>query len=346
MTEKSRKFFGLVRDFLTIYLPEQKSSSLNTIKSYKEILSLMTSFVHNISGVKYGKISFEHITRINVEGFLDWLENTKGCSVSTRNQRLAGIRSFVQYAANRNIDVVACLQDLKKIPIKKDKRPVVVKYFSESALAAILRTPDALTKKGLRDLIFLTLLYDTGARNQEMLDITIGDLHLENKSYAVITGKGRKTRLVPIMPRTADLCKRYLEKAHCDSNSKDKLFYTVRNGVKVPMSPDNTEKFIRKYGEIAHQIHPEVPDDLHPHMFRHSRAMHLYHGGMPLVLIAEWLGHSQLETTQIYANADTTMKREAIQKATSAISPLRLQDANVIEWENDEEIIRKLYGLA
>ena len=112
------------------------------------------------------------------------------------------------------------------------------------------------------------------------------------------------------------------------------------------MSPDNTEKFIRKYGEITHQIHPEVPDDLHPHMFRHSRAMHLYHGGMPLVLIAEWLGHSQLETTQIYANADTTMKREAIQKATSAISPLRLQDANVIEWENDEEIIRKLYGLA
>ena len=345
MNDKSRKYFELIRDFLTIYLPEQKAGSPKTEKSYKEVLHLLTSFISEFIGIKYGNVAFEHITRKNVEAFLDWLENTRDCVVSTRNQRLAGIRSFVKYASDRNIELVACHQELKKIPTKNSEEPIVVKYFSESALKTILQMPDALAKKGFRNLVLMTLLYDTGARIQELMDITLGDLHLENYPHVVITGKGRKTRFVPIMARTADLCKKYLKKAHPHSALKDPFIYTVHKGEKTFMSPDNAEKLVRKYGELARQVNKEVPEDLYPHMFRHSRAVHLYRGGMPLALLAEWLGHSQLETTLIYAYADTTMKREAIEKATSKISALR-QEANAIEWENDEEMIRRLYGLA
>ena len=112
------------------------------------------------------------------------------------------------------------------------------------------------------------------------------------------------------------------------------------------MSPDNTERFIKKYGAAAHNVNPEVPKSLHPHMFRHSRSMHLYRNGMPLILLAEWLGHAQLNTTLVYANADTEMKKEAIDKATSKLNPLISGETTFLEWENDEALIRQLYGLS
>lgn len=110
------------------------------------------------------------------------------------------------------------------------------------------------------------------------------------------------------------------------------------------MSADNVAKFMKQYGKAAKEQCNKVPEGLHPHMFRHSRAMHLYRGGMPLALLSEWLGHAQLETTKIYAYADTQMKREAIEKATSSLNPLS-QNRKVTSWQNDDELIKRLYGL-
>jgi len=109
--------------------------------------------------------------------------------------------------------------------------------------------------------------------------------------------------------------------------------------MKTQMSPDNVEKFIKKYGEMARVKNREIPENLHPHMFHHSRAMHLYRGGMPLPLLSEWLGHAQMETTLIYANADTKMKQEAIEKATSKLNPLITNQIS-IDWRKDEETIK------
>lgn len=338
----------MIRDFLVVYLPEQRAYSKCTVKSYRETLNLLIGFIKNITGNVVGKISFEHITRANIEAFLTWLETDRGCSVVTRNQRLAGIRSFISYAAGRNIDIIFCEQEIKNIPLKKSKS-TMLKYFSESALKSILDAPDATTRNGFRDLVFMSLLYDTGARNQELLDLTVGSLHLVGANpEAVITGKGRKTRLVPLMTNTVNLCTKYIERYHSDSTSDSFLFFTMHSGIKCPMSPDNTERFIRKYGNIARQINKDVPEGLHPHMFRHARSIHLYRNGMPLALVSEWLGHANIETTQIYAYADTKMKREAIEKSTTAINTL-LQNQNInacCDWENDEEMIMKLYGLA
>jgi site-specific recombinase XerD len=214
-------------------------------------------------------------------------------------------------------------------------------------LKTILEQPDTGKKKELRNLFFMILMYDTGGRNQELLDLKLCDIHSEGKSpYVVITGKGGKTRLVPVMPKTVEHFKKYAADFHFESVSTSHLFYTERNGKRYAMSPDNTERFIRRYAFAAHSVNPEVPKSLHPHMFRHSRSMHLYRSGMPLVLLAEWLGHAQITTTLIYANADTKMKREAIEKATSKLNPLLSGENANLEWEDDEAIIRRLYGLS
>lgn len=348
MNEKSSHFFRLIRDYLTAYLPNQKGASKNTVKSYREALSLLLDYISSVHGLALRKLNFTYLSREIVEGFLDHIEKERGCSVTTRNNRLASIRSFVRYASERDISTQAYYIDLNKIPQKKPEKADVLPYFSESALKTILEQPDTKRKKGVRDLFFMILLYDTGARNQELLDIKLSDIHLEGKSpYVVITGKGRKTRLVPVMPKTVEHLKKYVASFHKERLPTEYLFYTEHNGKRCSMSPDNTERFIKKYGILGHALNKEVPQSLHPHLFRHSRSIHLYRSGMPMVLLSEWLGHAQASTTlHYYANADTTMKKDAIEKATSKLNPLVSGDTQLLEWENDDDMIRRLYGLS
>jgi len=329
-----------------MYLPKQKAASQHTIKSYKKTLNLVIDYTKDVINVPTMKIDFETLTRSHIESFLDWLETTRKCSVSTRNQRLAAIKSFYTYASNRDVTVVSYAQEVNKIPIKQSEKVHEIKYFSEDVLKLILQQPDISNKREMRNLFFMILLYDTGARNQEILDLRLNDVYITSKEpYVILTGKGQKSRLVPLMAKTVDHYKKYISDFHPESSENSFLFYTVRKGEKVAMSPDNVEKFIKKYGKAARGQNKEVPENLHPHLFRHSRSMHLYRNGMPLPLLSEWLGHAQLESTMVYAHADTRMKREAIEKATSELSPAITTPVVEIDWNNDETI-KKLYGLA
>jgi len=148
------------------------------------------------------------------------------------------------------------------------------------------------------------------------------------------------------MPKTVDHFRKYVDVFHPEISSSNHLFYIERKGNLSAMSPDCSEKFVKKYGTAAHNVNPKGPESLHCHMFRHSRSMHLYKSGMPMVLLAEWLGHAQISSTLIYANADTEMKKEAIMKATSKLNPLLSGETAYLEWEDDEALIRQLYGLS
>jgi integrase/recombinase XerD len=339
------KFYQMVRDFLTIYLPKQKASSANTIKAYRESLNLLLEYLKEKENLPLMDVSFDRISRKTVEGYLDWLEETRKCSISTRNHRLSSIRSFYKYAGNRDLSVTAYTLELVKIPIKRSQKTQQVKFFEEDALKAILAQPDTGTRKGTRDLFFMILMYDTAGRNQEVLNLKVSDIRVSTKdSHAVLTGKGNKIRIVPLMQRTIDHYNNYIRLFHGGKVTDEFLFYVIQKGKRQEMSADNVEKFMKHYGLIARVQCNKVPEGLHPHMFRHSRSMHLYRGGMPLALLSEWLGHAQLETTKIYANADTQMKRKAIEKATSSLNPLT-QEQKVTSWQNDEELIKRLYGL-
>lgn len=346
MMNESMVLFRLIRDFLTIFLPKQKAASPNTIKSYKNTLNLFLDYAIDKLDIKMIDLEFRYLSRELIESFLEWLEDVRGYSIASRNQRLAGLRSFYKYAAGKDTTVIIYYQELLTIPKKKQSKGHEIKFFSEAALQIILNQPDTKNRYGIRNLMFMILLYDTGGRVQEILDLQLEDIHLtESTPYVILTGKGRKTRLVPIMEKTVNHLKKYMNHYHKTLNGKNFLFYITRKGSTQAMSPDNVGKFIRKYGDMARSISIEVPDHIFPHMFRHSRSMHLYRNGMPLPLLSEWLGHAQMNTTLMYyANADTKMKQEAIEKATSSLNPLFNNDIE-IDWEDDEEMIKRLYGL-
>jgi len=341
---KDENLFRLIHDYLLVYLPNQKCCSLNTIKSYREALNQLFDFITNEKSVPLEDINFELINSQLIFDYLEWLEKDRHCSISTRNQRLAVIRSFFKYAGIMDITVTAFQNELRKVPFKQMSLKTV-DFMTEEALKAVLAQPDTKTKKGIRDLFFMILMYDTGARNREILDLTVKDFNADSKTPCVyLAGKGNKKRVVPVMIKTVEHFRNYVMLYHPERSTEQHLFYTVRHGIRQQMSDDNVTRFMKKYGNTAKETCAEVPGNLHPHLFRHSRAIHLYRAGMPLVLLSEWLGHAQLETTMIYAYADTEMKRAAIQKATRNINPL-VNDDQVPCWKGDDQIIRKLYGL-
>jgi site-specific recombinase XerD len=282
-----------------------------------------------------------------IQEFMLWLEKERNCAVATVMQRLACIRSFFSYAGKIDVSLIERQNELGKIVVKKKRSSPLVEFLSENALKTVLEEPDTSTSKGIRDMFYMIMLYDSGARNRELLNLRLCDITLTpNHSHIQVTGKGDRCRVIPIMEKTAEHCKKYLGLFHpAESDKSQYLFYTIRQGVKQQMSDDNVARFLKSYGISAKEKCSEVPKNIHPHLFRHTRAMHLYRGGMPLALIAEWLGHAQLETTLVYAHADTEMKRLAIQKATNTSNPVRSVCISDGEWKNDEDLIRELYGL-
>jgi site-specific recombinase XerD len=338
--------FNLVRNFFKIYLPNEKKCSIHTIRAYRNALELLFDYIKTKQNVNLLEITFEMIDRAAVASFLEWLEMERGCSVSTRNHRLHCIRAFYAYAANVEPTAVIYRDEVCKVKAAAESKSIV-EYMSETAIKVILEQPDITVQKGLRDQFLMLLMYDTGARIQEILDIRLKDISLGYPVTVSLHGKGSKIRSVPIMPKTVEHIQKYIERFHGRyvPHSDQYLFYVDRQGCRKRMTEDNVRRFVNAYGIEAKNVCCEVPDNVHPHIFRHSRAMHLYQHGMALPLISEWLGHSHMETTLIYAYADTELKRMAIEKATSLDSPLR-DHLNPERYKvDDEATLKRLYGL-
>jgi site-specific recombinase XerD len=346
MNSESITFFKKVKYFLTDYLIKQRGASQNTIKSYKDTLNQFLKFIQETQHIELSDITFDFMTKETVLAYLNWLEEVSGNTVSTRNQRLACIHSFIDQASGNDLVLKSKLIEIKEIYTKKNVMiSTSIKFFGDTVLKTILEQPDQTSNKGIRDLFLMSIMYDTAARIQEILDLKTDSIHLDSSlPYVTIKGKGCKIRIVPLMPNTIDLFEKYKSIFHESSPPNSPLFYVMHNSLMIPMSQDCVAKFIDKYRKAAKRFCSDVPDKITPHMFRHSRAMSLYRGGMPLPLLSEWLGHSNLQTSLIYANADTKMKHDAIEKATTELSPLKNKLQIKLDT-NDEKILKKLYGL-
>lgn len=336
MNKYSTQFFQLVRYFLTCFLPEQKAASMHTVKSYRDTINVFLDYFKTVNRVPLHQMRFEYVTRKTIESFLTWLESEKHYSIASRNQRLSALKSFYKYASTIYATLTIYYQNILNIPNKIENKIHEIEFFSESALQSILSAPNINKRSGYRDFILMTVLYDTASRIQELLTVRIKDLTLEAKSpYIVFHGKGKKTRLVPLMDITVNYLKDFMKHYHEDAPDDDYLFFIIHDNIKTAMSSDNAEKFIQRYGLIARDLNNEVPKHVYPHMFRHSRAMLLYRKGMLLPLLSEFLGNSRMETTiAYYANADVTMKRDAISKATKGFDVIS-NKSDLSEWEDD-----------
>ncbi len=330
-----------MRSYFTVFLPKQRNASQHTITACQDTWNLFLRFLSGKKGKHLEAMGFEDIDANTVVSFLDTMESEKSWKPSTRNQRLSCIRSFLHYAACMEPTLYAYAAELDGIPLKKDvNKSYVVEFISQDGMRELLATPDVKQKLGQRDQFFMALMYDAAARDCEMLGMKYEDFRAENNTVYLL-GKGSKPRLVPVSKETTALFKEYSRRFHANSRKSDPLFYTVHKYQKTSMSDDNVARFLKKYASEARKKNSEIPERVHPHMIRRSRAMHLYRSGMPLALLAEFLGHEDPETTLIYAFADTEMKREAIEKTKVNTSAL----PNCMEkgfWEDDNDIIARL----
>lgn len=339
--------FGMIHDYLKIYLPKQRKLSPNTIRSYRQTLEMLVDFIKEMKQVPLGDVTFEMFTAQAILAYLDYLEAERGCSVSTRNNRLAAIRAFLKFSAARDVTTVVQLNELKKVPVKKPNTVKAINYMAMEAVTAITEQADDTTPKGLRDRFFMLLMYDTGARLQEMIDIRFCDIRFSKTSTVTLRGKGSKIRSVPLMDITMEYLKNYIAAFHenIPPASEAPLFYTVICGKAGKISASCIRLFLSQYAAAAREHCIEVPENVHPHLWRHSRAMHLYQQGMDLTLLAQWLGHAQLETSLMYAHADTEHKRKAIAEATPPDNPLHAKLSPKRFTITDEETLKRLTGL-
>lgn len=344
--EHMNTLFSSIHDFLLIALPKERKCSKNTIRSYKKSLELLLDFVKEKTGKPFINLNFEDIDRNILTAFLDYLENERSCSVSTRNQRLHCIRSFFKYAAQENISNVCHFNEIDKVKRAKQHQ-TLVEHMSETAVQAILAQPDTTTPIGKRDAFMMLLLYRTGIRVQELVDIRLKDIRLGNNPALTVCGKGSKIRLIPLRANTVKHLRHYMEFFHPEGSmySDDYLFFTIRGGSRKRMTEDNVRLLVKKYGSLAKENCLEVPENVHPHLFRHSLAMSLYQNGVDLSLVSQWLGHSCVRTTLIYAHADTEMKRQAIEKAIPENSELKRFLSSERYTISDEELLKRLCGL-
>jgi site-specific recombinase XerD len=339
--------FTLVKDYLTHYLPLERKFSKNTIRSYKKALMLLLDYVKVQKNVPLAKVSFEMIDRSMLSNFLDYLEMERKCSPSTRNHRLSCIRAFYAFAAENEITAISHYEEILKVDSAKVAEKLI-EHMSENAVKAIIAQPDTSTIKGLRDMFLMLFLYKTGARIQEALNVQLRDIQFGKSPNVMLVGKpNNKVRTVPLREDTVKHLKGYIKVFHPDEGiySDNHLFYTVRSGAKKRMTEDNARDFVQKYGVAARKVCAEVPENVHPHLFRHSCAMSLYQSGIHLTLISEWLGHANFETTLVYAHADTEIKRKAIEKTIPADTPIG-QHINSERYKiDDEDVLKRLCGL-
>ena len=286
---KDAVLFALVHDFFKVQLPKLSNKSPNTIYAYRESLDALFEFVKAENHINLSDITFEMIDRHVLSRFLDYLETVRGCSIETRNHRLNRIRAFYKYAAKIESTAVIHRNEILKVPLKKSAKPDIIKYMSEDAVKAVLAQPDPMSEKGLRDQFLMVLLYDTGARIQEVMDIRLHDIRLGKAPTVTLNGKGGKTRVVPLMESTVEHFRNYSSVFHPGEGvySEQSLFYVQRCGRKKPMHQDTARRFIFDYGAAAKEHCQDVPDKVTPHLWRHTRAMNLYQRGMDLTLISQ-----------------------------------------------------------
>lgn len=315
------------------YMVNEYGASQNTIKSYRDTFVQFISYMDKVKGVKVQRLTLSSITKEFVISFLDWIQANRKCSVSTRNNRLAAIHSFCKYLQYNCPDNLFEYQRILSIKIKKQVK-TSINYLTLDGVRFLLNQPDILSPKGIRDLALLSLMYDSGARVQEIADLSVQDVHLVPPYWIKITGKGKKIRIVPLMKEQTEILRNYMigSKLMLPQNMQHPLFFNNRNEHLTRGGITHIFlKYVRKARECNSTI---IPATISCHSLRHSKAMHLLQAGVNLVYIRDILGHVSIQTTEGYARADSKQKREAIEKAYSDVAPI-----TEAIWENNNNLL-------
>ncbi len=331
----------IIPRFFRVYLPGERGYSSATIASYRDTFKQFLPYCEKLLGKASEKIEIADISKNIVMSFLSHIENS-GKSISTRNQRLAAIKSFFFYVKYDYPDYLDIATNILKIKMKKQTE-TIINYMSVEGISAVLQQPEIHTKSGYRDALLLSLLYDSAARVTEITTISVGDIRVDAPATILLHGKGRRDRLVPLSQQTANLIKTYLEQEKLTQPyMRDKPLFTNHTG--NPLTRAGIAYILKKYVLLAKKEYPNlIPTHFSPHCMRHSKAMHLVQAGVAVIYIRDFLGHSSIKTTEIYAKADGKSKREALEAAYADV--LSEEQKNITLWNEDESLMKFLNGL-
>ncbi|MCD8013142.1 MAG: site-specific integrase [Lachnospiraceae bacterium] len=332
---KPTDFATLLSRYFTRYLPNECGSSPQTIDSYRNAFIFYLEYMESVRGIKPENLSVKDYSRESILGFLTWLEEERGNSTATRNYRLAAMKGFVHYLKYEFPDYMEEYQRILGIPLKKAEQKEI-SYMKTEGVELLVNQIDVNATNGLRDYVMVLILYTTGVRVSELVNIKVRDISLTEPYTIRIHGKGNKGRYVPLMKTAVPHIKRYLSYMHYDSETKYEE-YLFKNHMNAQFTRQGINYVLKKYGSKAREISKElIPEDLTAHKMRHTTAMELLTSGVDLVYIRDLLGHSSVTTTEIYARTDAKMKRKAIEAASKEILPQEEavwdSDSNLKEW--------------
>ena len=329
---------SLVHGFLDEHAPGVLTDSPHTLKSYRDALSLYLLFLES-RGVTCDDLSRGHFGRTWIEKWVAWLKSERGNSGGTCNSRLASLRAFLEYAAGRDPGMLSFYHESRLV--KRQKAPKTkVEGMSKAAVTALLAAPDTSTAMGRRDATFLTLMYSTACRLDEVRTICAGQVHLGGpKPYVTVRGKGGKVRTCYLVPKTVRMLRTYMHEAlGVDPSDSDLLFPSPVTG--GPLTERAWDKRIKAYADIAHEACPDVPVGAHCHQLRHAKASHWIDEKLNVVEVQHLLGHEQLSTTMRYLDVTGPQEVEALETLAGDAGPKASK-----KWRREDGTLRGFCGL-
>ena len=325
----------LLHAFFHEWMGKQKNLSHHTVCSYRDTWKLLLRFTSEHRRRAIAELSLTDLQASEVIAFLDHLEKNRKVSIGTRNCRLAAIHSFFGFVAHREPLAIAQCAEIAHIPVKKRSRPAMC-YMDAQEIAAILREPDRSRLEGQRDHALLAFLYNTGARIQEALEVCPQAIRSESPAQVELLGKGRKTRICPLWPETADILKALLKR---QPRREGESIFVNRYG--EPLGAAGVRFKLKQYVRAAARHVPSLArKNITPHTWRHSVGVQLVAAGVDVTVIRNWLGHARLDTTNQYARANLETKRKALEQVDPTTKPGRPP-----RWKRDPELLTWLDSL-
>lgn len=335
---KSTDLAQLIQRFFEDYLPALRGMSTHTIRSYRDAVVLWLRFAASDTGRRIETLTLAELTADRIERFLRSLERDRHNGVGTRNTRLAALHTLARFLVQQRPASLAQFQAILAIPFKRGARQAPIEYFESHELDALFQSIDRRSDSGCRDYAMFALMFNTGARVQEILNLRIEDLRLEPPHQVRLYGKGHKVRTCPLWPATVQCLNAYLGRSSArDTHVPGRPLFVNRNG--GPITRFGVRYLLRKYvAATSASVKTLQSKRLHPHSFRHTTALSLLKSGVDFATISQWLGHSALNVTMRYARADLDLKRAALSQVfPDAIAPpragqLRIDGVELTNW--------------
>lgn len=329
---KRTNFAVYLNKYFTDYLPNTCGSTPQTLDSYRYSFILFLTYMKDEHQISADRVDISDLTYENIVSYLSWLQEVRTNGISTRNQRQAALNSFIRFLMYEFPEHLDEYQRILATPVKKAPQKEI-SYLKTEGVALLISQVDLKQQNGLRDYVILSLLYTTGIRVSELIQIRIKDLSLQEPFTLLVHGKGQKSRYIPLMRNTIPIIQKYLAQNRYDRPEKlDEWLF--KNHMNERFTRQGINYIVGKYTKMARKIAPDmIPVDFSPHKMRHTTAMGLVESGVDLIYIRDLLGHVSVKTTEVYGRADAMHKRQAIEAASKEI--VAPEEA---EWDNDSTL--------